>query len=245
MNTDRMDTSAVYGLFEELKQILTEMTTSLKGRSEPQTIDLSKIEELFGKMNTLSKQEVFSPEQIRVLEEILPKSVVAGLEVAFEKLDGWDAEKKETLQAIEAKIDEMGKESRTVIRKEHILSLDFKNSKTVITLCCMGLAILFSLLGNFWQMRHWQMRQNSQLSDNDLKYRHIKMYGEANQEKLMGLETLFTYERDEEQIALIREQVETYERLVKEQAEKTERARLNTSQANKLQKQVESIKQRK
>ncbi|MFJ1492469.1 hypothetical protein [Capnocytophaga canis] len=89
------------------------------------------------------------------------------------------------------------------------------------------------------------MRQNSQLSDNDLKYRHIKMYGEANQEKLMDLETVFTYQRDEEQIALIREQVETYEQLVKEQAEKTERARLNTSQANELQKQAESIKQRK
>ncbi|MCE8179323.1 hypothetical protein SJDPG12_08155 [Porphyromonas gingivalis SJD12] len=234
MNTDRMDTSAVYGLFEELKQSLTEMTTSLKGRSEQQTIDLSKIEELFGKMNTLSKQEVFSPEQIRVLEEILTKSVVAGLETVFEKLDGWNAEKRETLQAIEAKIDEMGKESRTVIRKEHVFSLDFKNSKTVISLCCMGLVILFSLIGNFWQIR-----QNSQLSDNDLKYRYIKMYGEANQEKLIDLET------DEQQIALIREQVETYERLVKEQAEKTERARLNTSQANELHKQAESIKQRK
>ena len=166
MNTDRMDTSAVYGLFEELKQSLTEMTTSLKGRSEQQTIDLSKIEELFGKMNTLSKQEVFSPEQIRVLEEILTKSVVAGLEIAFEKLAGWDSKKKETLQAIEAKIDEMGKESRTVIRKEHIFSLDFKNSKTAITLCSMGFVLLFSLVGNFWQMR-----QNGQLSDNDLKYR--------------------------------------------------------------------------
>lgn len=240
MNTDRMDASAVYGLFEELKQSLTEMTTSLKGRSEPQTIDLSKIEELFGKMNTLSKQEVFSPEQIRVLEEILTKSVVAGLEIAFEKLDGWDSEKKETLQAIEAKIDELGREGRTVIRKEHVFSLDFKNSKMVITLCCMGLVLLFSLVGNFWQMR-----QNSQLSGNDLKYRYIKMYGEANQEKLMDLETVFTYQRDEQQIALIREQVETYERLVKEQAEKIERVRLNRSQANELQKQAESIKQRK
>ena len=114
-----MDTSAVYGLFEELKQSLTDMAFSLEGRSEQQTIDLSKIEELLWKMNTLSKQEVFSPEQIRVLEEILTKSVVAGLEVAFEKLDGWGSEKKETLQAIEAKIDEMGKESRNVIRKEH------------------------------------------------------------------------------------------------------------------------------
>lgn len=240
MYTDRMDTSAVYGLFEELKQSLTEMTASLKGRSEQQTIDLSRIEELLGKMNTLSKQEVFSPEQIRVLEEILTKSVVAGMEIVFEKQDGWDAEKKETLQAIEAKIDVMGKESRTVIRKEHVFSLDFKNSKTVITLCCMGLVHSFSLVGNFWQMR-----QNSQLSDNDLKYRHIKMYGEANQEKLMDLETVFTYQRDEKQIALIREQVKTYERLVKEQAEKTERARLNTSQANELQKQAEFIKQRK
>ena len=239
MESDRMDTSAVYGLFEELKQSLTEMAFSLEGRSEQQTIDLSKIEELLGKMNTLSKQEVFSPEQIRVLEEILTKSVVAGLETVFEKLDGWNAEKRETLQAI-AKIDEMGKESRTVIRKEHVFSLDFKNSKTVITLCCMGLVILFSLIGNFWQIR-----QNSQLSDNDLKYRYIKMYGEANQEKLMDLETVFTYQRDEQQIALIREQVETYERLVKEQAEKTERARLNTSQANELHKQAESIKQRK
>ena len=240
MNTDRMDTSAVYGLFEELKQSLTEMASSLKGRSEQQTIDLSKIEELFGKMNTLSKQEVFSPEQIRVLEEIFTKSVVTGLKTAFEKLDEWDAEKRETLEAIEVKIDEMGKESRTVIRKEHIFSRDFKNSKTVITLCSMGLVLLFSLVGNFWQIR-----QNSQLSDNDLKYRYIKMYGEANQEKLMDLKTLFTYQRDEQQIALIREQVETYERLVKEQAEKTERARLNTSQANELHKQAESIKQRK
>lgn len=55
MNTDRMDTSAVYGLFEELKQSLTEMTTSLKGRSEQQTIDLSKIEELFGKMRSIGQ----------------------------------------------------------------------------------------------------------------------------------------------------------------------------------------------
>ena len=134
----------------------------------------------------------------------------------------------------------MGKESRTVIRKEHIFSLDFKNSKTAITLCSMGFVLLFSLVGNIWQMR-----QNSQLSDNDLKYRYIKMYGEVDRERLMDLETLFTYERNEEQVTLIREQVETYERLVKEQVKKTERTRLNTSQANELRKQAESIKQRK
>lgn len=45
-------------------------------------------------MNTLSKQEAFSPEQISVLEEILTKSVVAGMEIVFEKLEGWDSKKK-------------------------------------------------------------------------------------------------------------------------------------------------------
>lgn len=105
----------------------------------------------------------------------------------------------------------------------------------------MGFVILFLLVGNFWQIR-----QNSQLPDNDLKkYRCIKMYGEVDRERLMDLETLFTYERNEEQVALMREQAETYERLVKEQAEKTERARMNTSQANELHKQAEFIKQRK
>ena len=143
MNTDRMDTSAVYGLFEELKQSLTEMASSLKGRSEQQTIDLSKIEELLGKMKTLSKQEVFSPEQIRVLEEIFTKSVVAGLEIAFEKLDRWNAEKRETLQAIEAKIYEMGKESRSIIRKEHIFSLDFKIVKRLSLFAVWGLFFCF------------------------------------------------------------------------------------------------------
>lgn len=68
MNTDRMDASAVYGLFEELKQSLTEMTTSLKGRSEPQTIDLSKIEELLGNMNisqrASGKNRMSPPEHI-------------------------------------------------------------------------------------------------------------------------------------------------------------------------------------
>ncbi len=79
----------------------------------------------------------------------------------------------------------------------------------------MGFVILFSLVGNFWQIR-----QNSQLPDNDLKKcRCIKMYGEVDRERLMDLETLFTYERNEEQVTLIREQAETYERLVKEQAE--------------------------
>lgn len=85
---------------------------------------------------------------------------------------------------------------------------------------------------------------NDRLSDNDLKYRYINMQGEANQETLLKLETVFTYNRNKDSIFTIRKQVETYERLVKEQAEKIERARLNALEAEQLQKEVESVKSR-
>lgn len=104
----------------------------------------------------------------------------------------------------------------------------------------MGLVILLSLAGNVWQST-----RNSQLRDNDLKYRYINMQGEANPENLLKMETAFTYNRNKDSINIIRKRVETYERLVKEQAEKIERARLNTKEAERLEKEVESVKKRK
>ena len=74
MNTDRMDTSAVYGLFEELKQSLTEMASFLKGRSEQQTIDLSKIEELFGNMNDFQSKRCFLPKKSESWKKYLPRA---------------------------------------------------------------------------------------------------------------------------------------------------------------------------
>lgn len=71
------------------------------------------------------------------------------------------------------------------------------------------------------------------------------MQGEANPENLLKLETVFTYNRNNDSIAVIRKRVETYERLVKEQAEKIERARLNAKEAERLEKEVESVKSRK
>jgi hypothetical protein len=67
----------------------------------------------------------------------------------------------------------------------------------------------------------------------------------ANHESLLNLETAFTYNRNKDSISIIRTRVETYERLVKEQAEKIERARLNAKEAERLEKDVESVKSRK
>ena len=97
-----------------------------------------------------------------------------------------------------------------VNRKEHVYSfkLDFKNSRTAITIITMGLFIFLSLAGNIWQFR-----LNSQLKNNDLKYRYIQMKGKINHDALLKLDTTFTYESNKDSIAAIRKQVEAYERL--------------------------------
>ncbi len=85
----------------------------------------------------------------------------------------------------------------------------------------LGFVLFLSLCTNIWQVY-----QNAQLSDNDIKYRYIKMYGEVSSENLLKLESIFTYNQDKKKISIIRKQVEKYEELVKEQAEKMERKRL-------------------
>ena len=110
-----------------------------------------------------------------------------------------------------------------VIRKEHVFIVDFKRSKTAITIITMALVILISWGGNIWQLRN-----NNQLKDNDLKYRYIKMEGKASSQDLFWLETIFTYNRNRDSISVIREQVETYERVVKKQAEEIGQTRLST-----------------
>jgi hypothetical protein len=75
--------------------------------------------------------------------------------------------------------------------------------------------------------------------ENDLKYRYIKMQGQINEDNLYRLEQQFKYN---DSIKIICKQVEKYEELVKEQAEKFERAKRNSKDADRLHKQKESIR---
>ncbi len=49
------------------------------------------------------------------------------------------------------------------------------------------------------------------LSENDIKYRYIKMIGETNAEELSNLEDIFYDDKDKELIREIRKQVEKHE----------------------------------
>jgi hypothetical protein len=119
---------------------------------------------------------------------------------------------------------------------KHRHAIDFMGNRALIVLAVAITGLLVSL---------WVIHKQNQFRDNDLKYRYVKMRGGATPGDIKTLETIFTYDRNPDSIRAIRRQVVQYERLVKEQAEKIEQARLNASEAERLQNQAETVKKGK
>ena len=85
-------------------------------------------------------------------------------------------------------------------------------------------------------------RPNVQRDDNDLKYRYIKMKGDASAEQIATLEDIFELNRDTQKIEQMREDVETYEEAVRKQAALAEQARLKEQAAKEQESKAKSIK---
>lgn len=222
MSTGKMDASTVYALFEELKQKIEQLGINGASVNPNSNFDTEEIAALVREIRNHLKQKQFSPEQIKELQKSMAQISVYSLNKISDNIRGLSTELKATIISIEEKVDQLKTPQNTVIRKEHIFTVDFRNSKAAITIITMALIILFSWGGNIWQLR-----KNNQLKDNDLKYRYIKMEGKASSRDLLRLETIFTYDRNRDSISVIREEVENYERLVKEQAEKIEQEKLD------------------
>lgn len=85
-------------------------------------------------------------------------------------------------------------------------------------------------------------KPNQDRIDNDLKYRYIKMKGDASAEQIAALEDIFELNRDNQKIKQMREDVETYEEAVRKQAALAEQARLKEQAAKEQESKAKSIK---
>ena len=85
-------------------------------------------------------------------------------------------------------------------------------------------------------------KPNQDRIDNDLKYRYIKMKGDASAEQIATLENIFEINRNTEAIEQMREDVETYEEAVRKQAALAEQARLKEQAAKEQESKAKSIK---
>lgn len=80
--------------------------------------------------------------------------------------------------------------------------------------------------------------------DNDLKYRYIKMKGEATPNGISELENVFELNRDTDKIRKMSKDVEAYEEAVRRRAALTEQARLKEQAAKEQEDKAKSIKGR-
>lgn len=115
------------------------------------------------------------------------------------------------------------------VQNNHTHIIDFRTSRQFLWQASMIGIILLLLVGNAYQFK-----QNLNLSDNDLKYRFIKMYGGISSNELDTLEVVFHRDRDKTVIRNIRNEVEGFEYRTRVRAEKLERARLLQQEAEAL-----------
>ena len=95
----------------------------------------------------------------------------------------------------------------------------------------------------FMAIAVWNAYQpNMQRDDNDLKYRYMKMKGDASPAMMAELEDLFTLNRDASRIEAMRADVEEYEETILRQAAIAEQARLKAQEAEMLDNKAKSIK---
>jgi hypothetical protein len=132
------------------------------------------------------------------------------------------------------RFEDVIREVREPGKIEHRHKIEIASNWVFLSLVIMAIMII----GLFYIIEN-QRRTISQYRDNDLKYRYIKMIGKVDEENLYCLERQFQYS---DSIKVIRKQVEKYEELVKEQAEKLERAKRNSEEAENLKNEVESLK---
>ena len=140
---------------------------------------------------------------------------------------------QEQLHEFQQKLEKQ--KDKPLLVQKHLHSIELKSSKVVIALVSLGIALLCSMSCNIYQFS-----ANSRLSNNDIKFRYIKVFGEITSENLLKLETIFEYEPDKQKQYSLRKMVEEHEQRIKQRARDLEQARLD-----QLRKEAESIKQKK
>lgn len=91
-------------------------------------------------------------------------------------------------------------------------------------------------------MLYWTARPNYDRIDNDLKYRYIKMKGEATPDRIAELEEIFELHRDNAKIRKMKRDVEEYEQTIRKKIILEEQARRKEREANRLNENASRLK---
>jgi cell division protein FtsB len=148
---------------------------------------------------------------------------------------------EEAKNAITHLLERVVEEVKKPAKVEHRHTIDVRDRRILLS-WLVFILIIFGLswwVGNLRQTISDQRQTIVQYSNNDLKFRYIRMQGQTNEENLFRLQQQFQYG---DSIRIIRNRVREFERLVREQAERMERARINEVERERLQREVDNLR---
>lgn len=144
----------------------------------------------------------------------------------------------ENLKKLTASLIPMIEESKVLHREnDYNFNLNF-NSKLDWFMLTLNTIVIVFLASAYYS----ESQQNKDEEDDALKYRYIKMKGDASAEQIATLEDIFELNRDTQKIEQMRKDVETYEEAVRKQAALAEQARLKEQAAKVQESKAKSIK---
>lgn len=226
-NNDFIHTlDAVYNLCSEIKERIASVETTDEEESNEEVIllsdNLQQLQAEIAEMKAGLSSDRNGRDKFRTAINLRLKGiheVYSALSTTNEKIFVGQERISEELQRIQ----------NLKVQNNHTHVIDFKTSRPFIWQAVMSIIILLLLVGNAYQFK-----RNMDLSDNDLKYRLIKMYGGISGNELDTLEVVFHRDRDKIVIRNIRNEVEDFEYRTRVRAEKLEKARLLQQEAEEL-----------
>lgn len=224
INTDiQLAIDAITQTLEEIKEGLTKQNDNnqVDTQSALNTDLLNKI------------AETIEQAKKAIDEEDLKKFLNVVISVTTELQERANKASAEFLNQKIAELKELVKQP-TIIEKRY--SIDFKSSKIFIAIIFLSLGLFCSLFGNYSQYQ-----ENSRLTDNDLKYRFVKMKNGILSDEITRLENFFYYPDSAYVVSNIRKNVIDYEHRVQEQARKQEQKKQNEETIHRLDKEINEL----
>ena len=177
-------------------------------------------------------------EQIIRAEQERHRAIITQLAGRLESIEQSNIKTQAGIDALQASVDaiEIPTELPPKIVQHRIsLAIESKGVFWVMTGMMSAIVLLCTML-------YWTAKPNYDRIDNDLKYRYIKMKGEATPDRIAELEEIFELNRDNAKIREMRRDVEEYERTIRQKIILEEQARLKEREAEKLNSKAAKLK---
>ena len=237
---------SIFGCLERIENKINGLSVPLQEGNSP-TVNNEKDDSVLNEV--LKGHEIFRKLLARVCEGLAAiKNDMVSMDrknSSQERLGQVLSEMRDEQRQNQEKVENLFCETNDTIRKNAVKTSNINHhfSLSIKSPYILGsFSVMFATIVILSVALYFSVRTDNVQVDNDLKYRYVKMKGEATPEQLVELENLFGPNRNNGQIRQIREDVEAYEETIQRKAALTEQARLKDQAARELDSKAKSIK---